>query len=643
MEPPTMQASEQASNEVSNLQIHPQFDTETKRETHRLQSPRLLIDLNLATIDDTWVSSEPLDADASPRYGQGNAANETVVCRPEGELLAEEAETVEGEKVDCAQEVKEEEEYPGEADGGIQVKVEQVGGELLGPVEERRRPKDYEIFVGGLDREAVEEDLERVFTKVGEVVDVRLVKQPNSNRNKGFAFVRFATVEQARRAAKELKFTQVKGKVCGVTRSIDKETLHLRNICPTWNKDMLVEKLNAYGLDNVEEVHLMEDPNDKGKNRGYAFVDFSTHMDAVAACSKLQKGSFYFGTQVRAEIAFAKTTEPDEEVMAQVKSVFLDGLPANWDEVLVHEQFRKYGEIQNVELACNMPTAKHKDFGFVTFQSREAALACIDDVNKVGIGEGSEKVSLRACLRKPLPKRETYQPLGGWRGRSVARHGRMGSRPWESGYRYPERPTGARGIAGRGHGSHYSAYHTYRTRGNEFETATPPIDKYQSRHTRDFVQHGSAHGVACSKSRDLYTERSSSGAYYMGYEQDDHQSSNRRFPSRGAYTDDRFDSRYADCESGRTEAYRYASESGLKRPHSALDADLSPSSTLSRRCGRDSSSDIEAHPHRGGSSYDHYSRSSRGGQYAFDRVDYTSHSFRSRYFSGSGDSGSPYY
>ena len=78
----------------------------------------------------------------------------------------------------------------------------------------------------------------------------------------------------------------------------------------------------------------------------------------------------------------------------QVKSVFLDGLPASWDETDVYEHFKKYGEIENVQLARNMPTAKRKDFGFIGFRTREAAMACIDDVNEKGIGEGTHKVLL---------------------------------------------------------------------------------------------------------------------------------------------------------------------------------------------------------------------------------------------------------
>lgn len=76
----------------------------------------------------------------------------------------------------------------------------------------------------------------------------------------------------------------------------------------------------------------------------------------------------------------------------QVKSVFLDGLPPHWDEDKVRETFGKFGEIDSIQLARNMFTAKRKDFGFIGFTTRQSALDCIKMVNKDGVGEGSGKV-----------------------------------------------------------------------------------------------------------------------------------------------------------------------------------------------------------------------------------------------------------
>lgn len=57
----------------------------------------------------------------------------------------------------------------------------------------------------------------------------------------------------------------------------------------------------------------------KGKNRGYTFLGFSTHVDAVAAFLKLQKGDVYLGTDVRAQVSFSNTISQDDMVVEKVQ------------------------------------------------------------------------------------------------------------------------------------------------------------------------------------------------------------------------------------------------------------------------------------------------------------------------------------
>ena len=72
--------------------------------------------------------------------------------------------------------------------------------------------------------------------------------------------------------------------------------------------------------------------------------------------------------------------------MAQVKSIFLDGLPASWDDKRVKEELKKYGEFEKIQLSKNMFSAKKKDYGFVHFSIREEALACVEGLNSSELG-----------------------------------------------------------------------------------------------------------------------------------------------------------------------------------------------------------------------------------------------------------------
>ncbi|GLJ05732.1 hypothetical protein SUGI_0024140 [Cryptomeria japonica] len=161
-------------------------------------------------------------------------------------------------------------------------------------VKERQKRKEFEIFVGGLDKDAAEEDLRKVFSAAGEILEVHLMMNPQTHKNKGFAFIRYASVEHAKRACSELKNPQVKGKVCGVSPSQDNDTLFLGNICKTWTKDALKERLKHYGIENIEDLTLGEDSQNEGMNRGFAFMEFSTRSDAMNAYKRLQKRDVVF-------------------------------------------------------------------------------------------------------------------------------------------------------------------------------------------------------------------------------------------------------------------------------------------------------------------------------------------------------------
>lgn len=74
---------------------------------------------------------------------------------------------------------------------------------------ERRKRRRTEIFVGGLDKDTKEEDIRKLFESVGEVTQVRLVKNSDSGKNKGFAFLRFASAAAAKKALEKFSTVEV--------------------------------------------------------------------------------------------------------------------------------------------------------------------------------------------------------------------------------------------------------------------------------------------------------------------------------------------------------------------------------------------------------------------------------------------------
>ncbi|XP_043716123.1 nucleolin [Telopea speciosissima] len=556
-------------------------------------------------LDDNEPEYEP-EEDGGVDYDEKEVEHEDVQEGEDEEVEESEGDVGEEEEGDMVEEEMEDgaEEIEGEEDNeNVEEEHEEIFDEEEEEhhevVKERRKRKEFEIFVGGLDKDATEDDLRKVFSEVGEVTEVRLMMNSLTKKNKGFAFLRFATVEQAKRAVTELKNPVVHGKQCGVTPSQDSDTLFLGNICKTWTKEALKEKLKNYGVENIDDLTLVEDSNNEGMNRGFAFLEFSSRSDAMDAYKRLQKRDVVFGVDRPARVSFAdSSTEPDDEIMSQVKTVFVDGIPASWDEDRVKEHLKKFGVIEKVELARNMTSARRKDFGFVTFDTHDAAVACAEGINNADLGEGDSKVKIRARLSRPHRRgkgkhvvRGDYRPVRGisrtarspWARpapRSFAGRGPRGiggrvaptaargiKRPL--GFRdrrpvmsMPERvrplPPPARSYVRRAPVSSYPKSSSKRDYGRREEL--PP----RSRAAADY---GSR--VAAERRSSYRDEYASHGSGYA----DDMPRGSSRTAARRAYVDESYGRRFErpppSYREGR--ARDYDSISGSKRPYSALD------------------------------------------------------------------------
>lgn len=474
------------------------------------------------------------EGDGEDAQGEGEEAEGQDGEEDEGDSQAEEAEGVENE-----------------GQGGDGEDEEHQINDIPAPLKDRRKQKEFEIFVGGLDKEADEEDLKKVFGVVGEIKEIRMSKNPASQKNRGFAFIRYATIEEAKRALTELKDAQVKDKRCGVSPSQDNDTLYLGNICKTWTKDAVREKLNEFGIENLEEMALMDDPKNEGQNRGFAFLEFTTHQCAMEAYKRLQKRDVVLGCERTAKVAFAESSiQPDEELMAQVKAVFLDGLPASWDDERVKEELKQYGEIEKVQLSKNMSSAKRKDYGFVHFSSREEAQACVDALKISEIGEGDTKV--KANIAKPQNKSRLVKQgvRGGYRIGEVKSEGGKGRKRNRRGAARNDR---GRNDRNRGRGPK-------NDKKKEKSTALPEKQADPKRATKNDS------GQKKKRDRDTGFRKSNFR------DQNRSRGVSRNETRRLSYPDDRY-SRHLERVHSYLDApsRHYPGVSGSKRPYSALD------------------------------------------------------------------------
>ena len=75
------------------------------------------------------------------------------------------------------------------------------------------------IYVGNLNYNLSEDELEKVFTPYGEIVSVKIIRDKYTDQSKGFGFVEMTNDAEAQKAIDELNGTEVKGRELRVNQA----------------------------------------------------------------------------------------------------------------------------------------------------------------------------------------------------------------------------------------------------------------------------------------------------------------------------------------------------------------------------------------------------------------------------------------
>lgn len=231
--------------------------------------------------------------------------------------------------------------------------------------------KGCEIFCGKVPRDCFEDELVPIFTKVGEIYELRLMMD-FSGSNRGFCFVRYTDREHAKRAVKELNNFEIRpNKFLGILHSVDNRKLWVSGIPRNLTSDQIMAEMQKL-TDGVRDVILYSSQTDKSRTRGYAFVEYESHRAAALARRKLVPQKFYLGGQEIEKVDWAEPeNEIDEEVMQKVKVLFVRNLMS----ITTEEQIRSVFEslIDGCDGGAVERVKKSKDYAFVHFSTREAA------------------------------------------------------------------------------------------------------------------------------------------------------------------------------------------------------------------------------------------------------------------------------
>jgi RNA recognition motif-containing protein len=76
------------------------------------------------------------------------------------------------------------------------------------------------LFVGGIAWASTEDSLKEFFSQVGEVLEVKIIRDRQTGKSKGFGFVTMATAEQAQKAIEELNDKDLDGRKLRVSEAL---------------------------------------------------------------------------------------------------------------------------------------------------------------------------------------------------------------------------------------------------------------------------------------------------------------------------------------------------------------------------------------------------------------------------------------
>uniref|UniRef100_A0A8C9TL88 Synaptotagmin binding cytoplasmic RNA interacting protein n=1 Tax=Scleropages formosus TaxID=113540 RepID=A0A8C9TL88_SCLFO len=231
-----------------------------------------------------------------------------------------------------------------------------------------------EIFVGKIPRDLFEDELVPLFEKAGPIWDLRLMMDPLTGLNRGYAFVTFCTKEAAQEAVKLFNNREIRpGRHIGVCISVANNRLFVGSIPKNKTKEQIIEEFSKV-TEGLSDVILYHQPDDKKKNRGFCFLEYEDHKSAAQARRRLMSGKVkVWGNLVTVEWA-DPIEDPDPEIMAKVKVLFVRNLASTVTEEILEKTFSQFGKVDRVK--------KLKDYAFVHFDDRDGAVKVLAGFSK---------------------------------------------------------------------------------------------------------------------------------------------------------------------------------------------------------------------------------------------------------------------
>ncbi|EFH65105.1 hypothetical protein ARALYDRAFT_339396 [Arabidopsis lyrata subsp. lyrata] len=246
------------------------------------------------------------------------------------------------------------------------------------------------LYVGDLDPSVDEPQLLDLFNQVAPVQTVRVCRDL-TRRSLGYAYVNFANPEDASRAMDSLNYAPIRDRPIRImlsnrdpsTRLSGKGNVFIKNLDPSIDNKALYETFSAFGTILSCKVAM----DAVGRSKGYGFVQFEKEETAQAAIDKLNgmllnDKQVFVGHFVRRQ----DRSRSESGAVPRFTNVYVKNLPKEITDDELKKTFGKYGDISSAVVMKDQ-SGNSRSFGFVNFESPEAAAVAVEKMNGISLGE----------------------------------------------------------------------------------------------------------------------------------------------------------------------------------------------------------------------------------------------------------------
>lgn len=280
------------------------------------------------------------------------------------------------------------------------------------------------VFVNNLDPSTTTDDLRELFSQFGTVVSCVVPIDTYRRNPKLFGYVDFESPDVTRAAIENMNGKLVNGNKIYVryhysksdrAQSVEEHkanytNLFVKNIDTKVSEKELSSLFAKYG--DIQSVSLQVD--EEGNSKGFAFITFATHDQAVAAVEGLN--NFVLEGKALYVARTQRRFERDEEWRQNNEAgkyhgnarygsinLYVTNLDPSVNQHVLTTAFSRFGTITSARVLTEA-NGESRGFGFVCFSTPEESQQAIKEMNNTILNGKSIQVSL---ARQSNPKKPT--------------------------------------------------------------------------------------------------------------------------------------------------------------------------------------------------------------------------------------------